>query len=208
MKRALILVDIQNDFLPDGALAVPNGDEIIPTLNALQAFFDLVVATQDFHPEDHGSFATNHPNSEMYSVVDLHGLNQILWPVHCVQGSRGAEFASGLDMSRVARIFPKGTESHIDSYSGFYDNGRRKTTGLADFLHEEEITDVFVVGLATDYCVKYTALDAISLGFRTHLIQDATKGVNLHQGDVEHAIELMQEEGVVLMESADLLVGA
>lgn len=205
MKRALILVDIQNDFLPGGALAVPNGDEIIPIVNGIMRDFDLVVATQDFHPESHGSFSANHSGANAYEVVDLNGLDQVLWPTHCVAGSYGAEFASELDMSMVAQVFPKGMEQGIDSYSGFFDNGRRKDTGLGNYLKAMGIEEVFVVGLATDYCVKYTAIDAVSLGFRTHVLKDATRGVNVAAGDSERAIEEMKEVGVSVILSTEIL---
>src|SRR5690349_4234406 len=168
--RALILVDIQNDFLPGGALAVPRGDEVIPVANRVQRAFDLVVATQDWHPANHGSFAASHPGRKPGELAKLGGLPQVMWPVHCVQGSPGAAFATALDTSRVARVFPKGTDVGIDSYSGFFDNGHKKATGLGDFLRTRGVTEVYVLGLATDYCVKATALDARQLGFTTHLI--------------------------------------
>ncbi len=204
MKSALILVDIQNDFLPGGSLAVPEGDAILPIVNRIQDQFDLVIATQDFHPENHGSFAANHPEANLYDVVDLNGLEQVLWPVHCVAGSPGAEFSPDLDLHRVAQVFPKGMEQGIDSYSGFFDNGRRKDTGMGNYLKAVGVDEVFVVGLATDYCVKYTALDAASLGFRTHLIVDATRGVNVQEGDVDRAIEEMKAQGVTVINSTDL----
>ena len=194
--RALILVDIQNDFLPGGALAVPHGDEVIAVANRVATTFDLVVATQDWHPRDHGSFAANHPGKTVGDVINLHGLPQVLWPVHCVQGTAGAEFASALDVSRVRRVFQKGTDPAIDSYSGFFDNGHRKSTGLADYLKSQRVTDVHVCGLATDYCVKFTALDARQLGFNVYLITDACRGVNLTPGDADAAIEEMRRAGV------------
>lgn len=203
--KALILVDIQNDFLPGGALAVSGGGEIVPLANAIQPFFDLVVATQDFHPADHGSFAANHPGAELYEQIDLNGLPQVLWPVHCVQGTEGADFAPGLDMSRVSAVFPKGTDAEIDSYSGFFDNGRRKATGLGDYLSEKGVTDVYVCGLATDFCVKYTALDAASLGFRTFLVEDASRGVDLQPGDVAAAVAEMVAQGVQTLRAADMV---
>src|SRR5688500_5437345 len=163
--KALILVDLQNDFLSGGAPAVPDGDVVIPIANELQQKFPLVVATQDWHPANHGSFAANHPGKKPGDIIELNGLPQILWPVHCVQGTRGAEFVAGLDGSRVARVFHKGTDAGIDSYSGFFDNGHRKATGLGDYLKERGVTDVYVMGLATDYCVKFTALDARQLEF-------------------------------------------
>jgi nicotinamidase/pyrazinamidase len=203
--RALILVDIQNDFLPGGALAVPHGDEVIAVANRVAPRFDLVVATQDWHPRDHGSFAANHPAKKVGDVIDLHGLPQVLWPVHCVQGTAGAEFAPALDVSRVRRVFQKGTDSTIDSYSGFFDNGHRRSTGLADYLREQDVTEVFVMGLATDYCVKFTALDAVQrAGLKTTLIDDGCRGVNLRPGDSEAAVAEMRAAGVHVIRSGDL----
>jgi len=199
--KALILVDIQNDFVTGGALAVPEGEKIIPIVNQLLSHFDLIVATQDFHPADHGSFAANHEGKNIGEVTDLNGLDQILWPVHCVQNTAGAEFVSSLNMDKVIKIFPKGTDKGIDSYSGFYDNGHKKATGLADYLNEKGVTEVYVTGLATDYCVKFTALDALKCGFKTYLVADATKGVNLQPGDVENAIDEMKEAGVEVISS-------
>lgn len=193
--NALILVDIQNDFLPGGALAVPGGDEIIPIVNRLQPRFGMVVATQDWHPSNHGSFANNHPGRQPGEVIDLHGLKQVLWPVHCVQDTRGADFASGLDRARWARVFHKGTDPTVDSYSGFFDNGLRNATGLGVFLRDKGVTEVSVVGLATDYCVKFTVLDALQLGFKTRLIEDACRGIDLQPGDIGKAVEEMCAAG-------------
>jgi nicotinamidase/pyrazinamidase len=165
--RALVLVDIQNDFVPGGALPVPEGDKVVPIANRVQPLFDLVVATQDWHPQNHGSFAANHPGKHPGEVIDLNGLPQILWPVHCVQGTPGAEFVPGLEMRQVASIIHKGTDPEIDSYSGFFDNGHRKATGLEAYLKSQGVDDVYVMGLATDYCVKFTVLDAVQQGFRT-----------------------------------------
>jgi nicotinamidase/pyrazinamidase len=177
--NALILVDIQNDFLPGGALPVPRGDEVIAVANRLSPRFDLVVATQDWHPPNHGSFAASHPGKKVGDVIDLHSLRQVLWPVHCVQGSRGAEFAPALDVTRVRRVFQKGTDPNIDSYSGFFDNGHRRSTGLVDYLREQGVSHVFVMGLATDYCVKFTALDSVGrAGFPTTLVEDGCRGIN------------------------------
>jgi nicotinamidase/pyrazinamidase len=202
--KALILVDLQNDFLPGGALAVPHGDEVVPIANRVQPLFPLVVATQDWHPANHGSFASQHPGRKPGEMGELAGLPQVLWPDHCVQGTRGAAFAPGLDPSRIARVFPKGTDPAIDSYSGFFDNGRRKATGLGEDLRGRGVTDVYVLGLATDYCVKATALDARHLGFAVHLIVDACRGVNLHPGDVEAAIAEMKAAGVQVLTSDQL----
>jgi len=202
--RALILVDIQNDFLPGGALAVPRGDEVVPVANRVQPVFDLVVATQDWHPPRHGSFASTRPGRKPGEVDELAGLSQVLWPDHCVQGSRGAEFAPGLEMNRVEAIFRKGTDPSIDSYSGFFDNGHRKSTGLGDYLRGRAANDVYVLGLATDYCVKFTALDARKLGFRTFLVQDGSRGVELRPGDVTRAVEEMREAGIEVVQSMQL----
>ncbi|MGD0816397.1 MAG: bifunctional nicotinamidase/pyrazinamidase [Verrucomicrobiota bacterium] len=203
--KALIIVDIQNDFLPGGALAVPDGDLIVPIANRLQTMFPLVVATQDWHPANHGSFATNHAGKKVFEQIDLNGLPQTLWPVHCVQGTAGAELASGLQRERIAKIFPKGTDAGIDSYSGLFDNGHRKSTGLGEWLKAKGVTEVFVCGLATDYCVKFTALDAAQQDFRTHFIEDASRGVNLQPNDVKNAIAEMNRAGIATVQSSDIL---
>ena len=203
--KSLIVTDIQNDFLPGGALAVNRGDEVIPLANLLMPRFDLVVATQDWHPAHHGSFASRYPGRKPGEVIDLNGLPQILWPDHCIQGTRGAAFADTLDVGRIDRVFHKGVDPDIDSYSGFFDNGHRKATGLADFLKARGVTEVYLLGLATDYCVKFTALDARSLGFKACLIQDACRSVELHSGDVQRAQREMQNAGVRIVESQNLL---
>jgi nicotinamidase/pyrazinamidase len=176
--RALVLVDIQNDFIPGGALAVPSGDEIIPIVNVIQARFELVVATQDWHPADHKSFASNHPGKTIFEVIELDGLQQVLWPDHCMQGTAGAAFCHTLNINKVEAIFRKGMDSEIDSYSGFYDNGHRKTTALAEYLRGKQVTEVYVAGLAADYCVYYTAKDAIQEGFTTYIIEDAVRVIS------------------------------
>lgn len=195
-NEALIVVDIQNDFLPGGALAVGQGDEIIPFVNELMERFDLVVATQDWHPADHGSFASNHPGRQPGEVIDLHGLPQIMWPVHCVQGSKGAEFAAGLHTTKFRKVFRKGTDAGVDSYSGLFDNGKRKSTGLGEYLKAEGVKKVTVVGLAADYCVKFTALDAREFGFEVVLPVVGTRAVDLQPGDFEKALREMEEEGI------------
>ncbi|HEY6881933.1 MAG TPA: bifunctional nicotinamidase/pyrazinamidase, partial [Polyangiales bacterium] len=174
---ALILVDLQNDFCPGGALAVNEGDRVVPIANALARKFELVVATRDFHPSTHLSFAVNHPGRHAYDVIDLDGLPQVLWPPHCVQGSAGCDFHPALERAHIDAVFPKGTDARIDSYSGFYDNGHRKATGLGDYLQARGVERVWVLGLATDYCVKWTALDARTLGLEVHLVEDGCRGV-------------------------------
>lgn len=202
--KALILVDIQNDFLPGGALAVPEGDRVVPVANRVLPAFELVVATQDWHPAGHGSFAANNPGRKPGDLAELGGLPQVMWPAHCVQNTGGAAFAPGLETRRITRVFPKGTDATIDSYSGFFDNGHRKATGLGDFLRARGVTEVYVLGLATDYCVKATALDARALGFATHLIADGCRGVNLRPGDADRAIEAMRAAGVRILNSNEI----
>jgi nicotinamidase/pyrazinamidase len=199
--RALILVDIQHDFLPAGALAVPRGAEVIAVANAVQPRFELVVATQDWHPAGHASFASSHAGHRIGDLIDLDGLPQVLWPDHCVQGTRGAALAEALDTRRVEAIFRKGTTPRIDSYSGFFDNGRRKATGLGDYLRGRGASEVFVLGLATDYCVRWTALDAHSLGFATTLLEDGCRGVELKPGDIAAALDELRRDGVTISRS-------
>jgi len=204
MKTALIVVDVQNDFCPGGALAVPEGNLVVPIINGIAPHFDLVVATQDWHPADHLSFAANHPGREVGEVVELGGAPQVLWPVHCVQGSAGAEFATGLATERFARVFRKGTDRTVDSYSGFFDNDHAHATGLDAWLAEQGVEAVTVCGLATDYCVKFTALDAHALGLPTTLVRDACRGVNLAPGDAERATAEMAAAGVTIVDSGEL----
>lgn len=203
--KALILVDIQNDFIPGGSLAVNDGDAIIPIVNRLQEKFDFIVATQDWHPANHKSFAENHDGKNIGEIIVLNGLQQILWPVHCVQKSEGVKFHPKLNLDKITKIFPKGTDPEIDSYSGFYDNGHRKSTGLATYLKKNNIAEVYICGLATDYCVKFTALDAQAEGFKTFIIEDACRGVELNPGDVENAFDEMKEKGCTIINSNILI---
>ena len=204
MKRALILVDLQNDFCPGGALEVAHGDETVAVANRMQKHFDLVVATQDWHPPDHGSFAANNPGKKPYEVIDLHGLPQVLWPVHCVQDGRGADFHPALQRDAIAKVFIKGTDPTVDSYSGFHDNGHRKSTGMAEWLRRQGVDTVYVMGLATDYCVKYTALDACAEGFDAVLIADGCRAVELKPGDGDRAIDEMRGAGVTILDSGQI----
>jgi len=202
--RALILVDLQNDFVPGGALPVREGDAVIPIANRVQQAFDLIVASRDWHPRDHCSFAANHPGRKVGDVIDLNGLPQILWPVHCVQNTPGADFVPGLDIGRIDRVFLKGTDKDIDSYSAFFDNGHRKSTGMGEYLKDRGVRDVYVCGLATDYCVNFTALDAAKLGFNVHLIEDASRGVNLKPDDSANALEGILRSGGQIIRSESL----
>jgi nicotinamidase/pyrazinamidase len=199
--EALLLVDIQNDFCAGGALAVPDGDAVVPVANALGRRFERVVATQDWHPPTHLSFASNHVGKQPYELSELDGLPQVLWPPHCVQGTRGAEFHPALERSRIERVFQKGTDERIDSYSGFYDNGQRKATGLGDYLKHAGVTDLIVLGLATDYCVKWTALDARRLGFGVRVVEDGCRGVALTRESVPNAFAEMIAAGVRIVQS-------
>ncbi|UOQ70128.1 bifunctional nicotinamidase/pyrazinamidase [Hymenobacter cellulosilyticus] len=201
--KALLLIDIQPDFLPGGSLAVPEGDAVIPLANALQPHFELVVATQDWHPASHKSFAANHAGRQPFEQIDLHGLPQVLWPVHCVQGTAGAALAPAVDTNQVEAIFRKGTDPEIDSYSGFFDNGHRKATGLADYLRGKGIRQVYVAGLAADYCVYFTAKDALQEGFETFLIEDATRPISA-EGFARAKAELLQLGGHII-QSQDVL---
>ncbi|MGM0620906.1 MAG: bifunctional nicotinamidase/pyrazinamidase [Bacteroidota bacterium] len=176
--KALILIDIQNDFIPGGSLEVPGGDEIIPVVNDLQEKFDLVVATQDWHPQNHMSFASNHKGKEPFEMIELGGMDQILWPDHCVQNSKGAEFHPDLKTTKTEAIFRKGMNPEIDSYSGFYDNGHKKSTGLAGYLREKGATKLYFCGLAADVCVYYSIKDALKESFSATLIEDATRALD------------------------------
>lgn len=198
-QDALIVVDIQNDFIKGGMLAVHEGELIIPLINIIMEKFELVVATQDWHPANHKSFAVNHPGKDIGDVIDLNGLPQILWPAHCIQNTYGAELVKTLNVSKIQKVFVKGTDPEIDSYSGFFDNGHRKSTGLGEYLKEKGVKEVYVCGLATDYCVKYTVLDALSLGFYTHLIRAASRAVNIHPDDEENAVQEMRKKGANIL---------
>ena len=201
--KALLLIDIQNDFLPGGRLAVPEGDAIIPLVNELQPHFELVVATQDWHPAGHESFASSHAGRSQFEQIDLHGLPQVLWPDHCTQASDGAELAPALHTERIEAVFRKGMNPEIDSYSAFFDNGHRKSTGLADYLRGRGVTEVFVAGLAADYCVYYSALDALEAGFATTVITDATRAISA-EGWAAAQVDL-QKRGAQLVHSAAFL---
>jgi len=170
-----------------------------------QSIFCVDTKGLPIHGANHGSFAASHPGRKVFEQIELNGLPQTLWPVHCVQGTRGAELAAELNRDRIANVFPKGTDAGIDSYSGLFDNGHRRSTGLGEWLKAQAVTEVFVCGLATDYCVKFTALDAAKMGFKTHLIEDASRGVNLRPDDARNAIEEMKRAGVVVMQSGGIL---
>ncbi|MGN0003894.1 MAG: bifunctional nicotinamidase/pyrazinamidase [Sphingobacterium composti] len=176
--KALIIVDVQNDFLPGGSLAVPAGDEIIELINKIQSKYEIVVATQDWHPANHKSFASMHPNHEVFDVIDCNGYPQTLWPNHCVQGTSGADFSPALDTNAVQTIFRKGMDKNVDSYSGFFDNLKSRNTGLDGFLKSKGVNEVHICGLAADFCVYFTAIDALDLGYKAAIISKGTKAID------------------------------
>lgn len=200
--RTLIIVDAQNDFMPGGALEVRNGDRIVPVINKIISKFELVVATQDWHPAEHKSFAINHPNRKEFEVIDLNGIEQKLWPPHCVQGTPGADFHPQLQLNPVEAIFRSAMDVEVDSYSGFYDNAHLKSTGLAGFLREKGADDLYFCGLAADICVYYTIKDALAEGFKATLIEDAT--VPLFQEDYEKARKDILAKGGRIITSEEL----
>lgn len=177
--KALLIIDIQNDFLPGGALAVKDGDAIIPIVNKIQAKFDLVIATQDWHPLNHKSFAANHENKKVFEEIMLNGSPQVLWPNHCVQGTTGANLSKDLNTNLISTIIRKGMDLEVDSYSGFFDNNKEASTGLLGLLKEKKVTDIYVCGLAADFCVYFTAKDAAEHGFKTFFIEDATRAISI-----------------------------
>ena len=202
-EAALIVVDVQNDFCPGGALAVDGGDAVVPLVNAIAPRFAIRVLTQDWHPADHRSFAANHPGAAPFSSVEMPYGPQVLWPVHCVQGSRGADFHPGLDTTRADIVIRKGFRPEIDSYSAFFENDRTTPTGLAGYLRERGTTEVWLAGLATDFCVGFSALDAARRGFRVTLLTDAARAIDL-DGSLGRAMSDMAAAGVTLARAAEL----
>lgn len=172
--KALLIIDVQNDFMPGGSLAVPNGNEIVPVINEFQKDFDLVISTQDWHPKNHRSFAVNHKNKKVFEEIEWKGQSQTLWPEHCLQGTKGAEFHPDLETQKIEAIFRKGTDPDIDSYSAFYDNAHLKATGLTGYLKEKGVNELYVCGLAAEICVFFSLKDALAEGFSVNLIEEAT----------------------------------
>jgi nicotinamidase/pyrazinamidase len=203
--KALLLIDLQNDFLPGGAVPVPHGDAVPPLANQLQGAFKLVVATQDWHPANHRSFASSHPGRKPGDIALLKKTRQTLWPVHCLQNTRGAELSPALMLNRVNKIFRKGTETEADGYSAFFDDGNIRVTGLHEYLQDKRVTEIYVLGLGTDLCVKATALDAVALGFKTFLIEDGCRSFDPMPEVAKTAIDELREAGVVIIQSRDLL---
>ncbi|NBC28094.1 MAG: bifunctional nicotinamidase/pyrazinamidase [Bacteroidetes bacterium] len=202
--NALLIVDLQNDFCTNGALEVPRGSSIVPVVNKLIPSFDAVVQTQDWHPAGHHSFASSHENKEPYDTVEMDYGTQVLWPDHCVQGSDGAEFHPELNTTKTQVVIRKGFRKQIDSYSTFYENDHETTTGLTGYLNSRGITDLYTVGLATDFCVKWSILDGIREGFTMHIVVDAVKGIDL-DGSLAAAWDEMKKAGVTITSSGALL---
>jgi nicotinamidase/pyrazinamidase len=204
MKKALIIVDVQNDFCPNGALAVNGGDEVVPVINDIMSKFEMVIATQDWHPKNHGSFASVQ-NKPAFSMGELNGQPQVMWPDHCIQATHGSDFHPDLKVDfDTHRIFFKGMDKNVDSYSGFYDNNGKNPTGLAAYLEVNDVEEVYICGLATDYCVKFTALDCVSEGFKTFVIADACRAVEMNEGDSSKAFEEMNNKGVTIVNSKNI----
>lgn len=200
--KTLVIVDVQNDFLPGGSLEVPFGDEVAAVINSIQDKFDLVVATQDWHPANHVSFASNHPGKKPFDKIELYDEEQVLWPDHCVQGTPGAMFYPGLDSGRFSAIFRKGMNPEVDSYSGFFDNRRMISTGLAGYLKEKGAGEIHFCGLAADICVLYTMYDALREGFQAILIEDASRPLDIRSfGKLKKQIT---EQGIKVVNSRDI----
>jgi nicotinamidase/pyrazinamidase len=203
--KALVVVDMQNDFMPGGALPTKGADRLVPVINKLMDKFPIVVATKDWHPKDHISFAASHPGKKVGDVVQFDGIEQILWPAHCVQHTKGAEFVKGLNADRFEHVFHKGVDRMIDSYSTFFDNAHGRETGLAKYLHQKGIKEIALAGVATDYCVLYSVLDALELGFGVTVIVDGCRAINLRPDDGQKAFDLMEEKGATLVTSDEIL---
>jgi len=204
-QSVLIVVDVQNGFTPGGNLAVANADEIIPKINQLAQKFEHIVLTQDWHPDQHISFADNHPNKKPFETIELDYGRQVLWPKHCVQGTRDAEFHPHLNIPTAQLIIRKGCHQNIDSYSAFMEADRKTPTGLNGYLREHQISTVFIVGIATDFCVAWTAIDAAELGFDTYVIEDACKAIDLN-GSLQQAWQDMLQKGVHRIEASSILL--
>jgi len=202
--RALLLIDLQYDFMPGGALAVPQGDATVLVANRLLDRFGFVVASQDWHPADHLSFASQHPGHEPLEEIELDGLSQTLWPDHCVQGSHGAELHHELRTGSIDRVIRKGEDRRVDSYSAFFDNARRRKTDLEATLREQGVEELVVLGLATDYCVLFSVLDALDLGFRVSVVRDGCRGIDQPAGGVDAAWRRMEEAGAAIVDSQEV----
>ncbi|MEX0609822.1 MAG: bifunctional nicotinamidase/pyrazinamidase [Balneolaceae bacterium] len=201
--KALLIVDVQYDFLPGGALGVPKGDRIISRINEIIPDFKCVIQTQDWHPADHSSFAANNQRKKPFETVEMEYGEQILWPVHCVQGMHGADFHHDLDQSATQLVIRKGFRPQMDSYSAFFENDHKTTTGLHGYLQERQVDEVFISGLATDFCVKWSALDAIKKGYKIYIVEDAVSGIDI-DNSVQKSIDEMKDSGVLFLHSSEV----
>jgi len=197
-NTALLMIDIQNDFCPGGALAVADGDGVVGVVNEMQTDYPVLVLTQDWHPADHSSFASNHDGGEPFSMIKMPYGDQVLWPTHCLQGSKGAAFHEGLETNKADLIIRKGFRSHIDSYSAFYENDHTTQTGLAGYLRERDVANVVLTGLATDFCVYYSAIDAVKCGFEAKLVTKACRAIDM-DGSLDSAMQAMKKAGVEIV---------
>lgn len=202
--NALLIVDVQNDFCPGGALEVPKGDQVVPVINKLTSVFDNIVQTQDWHPEGHFSFASSHAGKDPFDTVQMDYGEQVLWPDHCVQGSKGAEFHPDLNTIPTDMIIRKGFRKEIDSYSAFFENDHKTPTGLTGYLQNRNIDTLYAVGLATDFCVKWSVVDGLKEGFNIHVVKDAINGIDI-DGSVDQAMKEMENNGARFLKSEELL---
>jgi len=203
--KALIVVDPQNDFMPGGSLAVKDGNQIVPVINKLtkSGLFDLVIFTKDWHPSNHKSFASQHEGKNLFDVIDLNGIDQVLWPDHCVQDTEGSMFHKDIDMNIPnLYIFKKGMNTEVDSYSGFLDNDHKSSTGLTEFLKEKGVYETYILGIAGDYCVKYTAIDSVSEGFDTYVIMDGVRSIT---DDITPVLDELRDNSVIIIDSSFIL---
>jgi nicotinamidase/pyrazinamidase len=204
--RALIVVDMQNDFMPGGTLEVAGADKLVPIINRMLPFFSLRIMTMDWHPKNHVSFAQSHPGKKVGDTIQVEGFPQVLWPVHCIENTPGASPVASLEKSKFQAEFHKGSDPNIDSYSAFFDNARRRSTGLEDYLNKNDVKKVYLVGVATDYCVLYSALDAIDLGFDIFVIEDGCAGIDLQKGDIQKSFNAISASGGKVIKSSDFLL--
>jgi nicotinamidase/pyrazinamidase len=203
--RALLIVDMQNDFMPSGALPVPNADKLVPLINDLMHQCDLIVATLDWHPPHHKSFASAHSKKKPGERIDFEGYQQLLWPDHCIAHSSGAELVSELNTNLIDHLVYKGDDLNIDSYSAFFDNAKQKSTGLEQLLKKHNVSELYICGVALDYCVRHSAIDAANLGYKVFLVIDACKGAVISPGDIEKAITEMLDAGVKFITTKQIL---
>lgn len=203
MVKTLLIIDVQNDFCPGGSLEVPEGDKVVPVINQLTEKFGHIIQTQDWHPEGHNSFASSHRGKEPFEAIEVDYGEQVLWPDHCVQGSTGAEFHPDLNTKKTEAVIRKGFRTKVDSYSTFYENDQKTRTGLTGYLKNREISELYVCGLATDFCVKWSVLDGLKEGFSIHVISDAVRGIDMN-GSIDKAWSEMKDAGASVVHSSDI----